>query len=79
MADNGAEGRAYPDKTRMRKNMTNKQRIEKLEEDQTLTEIMVDDVVNELQRLRACLAKKMRRTKRRRSETETTEESTETV
>lgn len=79
MVDNGAAGRAYPDKTRMRQKMTDRQRIEELEKDQTLTEIMVDDVVGKLQRLRACMAKKQKKLRQRFEDEETTEESMETV
>ena len=58
---NGKSGASYPDKSKVRKKMSAKQRLEALEADHTVTEMRVDAMVNELQRLRTCLAKKARR------------------
>lgn len=58
--DNGKNGRVYPDKSKVRKKMTAKERIEKLEKDQTLTEICVDDVLEQLRKIRKGLVERVK-------------------
>lgn len=72
---NGAAGEAYPDKSLVRQDMTDKERIQALEEDQTLTEIKVDDVVAQLKNLRECMARKKAKKKRSKVANGKTEET----
>lgn len=51
-------GAAYPDKTRARENLSHKERFALIEQDQTMTEIKVDDVLAELKKINARLEKK---------------------